>query len=64
MAYIYSIEVTFAIHQLLVRQRVTSARFVLHAYIVCLLIKLHGNKCTVFHILSTKAYSGSKGIFH
>ena len=44
MTYIYSMEVTFSIRRLLVWQSVTSARFALYAYIVSLLVQMHGKK--------------------
>ena len=57
-------EVTMPIHQQLhARQTVTSSRFALYAYIVSLLVQLHGKKNRkVFHVRSTKKYRGSKGI--
>ena len=48
MTYIYSMDATFSIHQLLVRQSVTSARFAVYAYTASLLVQLHGEKLKIF----------------
>ena len=51
-----------SIHQqLLIRQTVTSPPFALYAYIVSLLVQLHGKTRKVINIRSTKEYTRNKG---